>query len=529
MDPDLTIAMEAINGSISSFTPSSSLLSSSASSALLTSIDSTKAFDLQSACSLIFVKGLSIYKSFEEGISPLLECYTNKMPLKDYTAGDKIVGKAAAFLYSLLGIKALYALVITTDAKRILEERGVKVYYSTLTSSIINRAGDGDCPMEMAVKGVKDSFTAVERIKEKVEELNKANIKDSIDKKESKIVLGSLSIDAIKEVLKIKERYKALDIYKAIRRGERGLESVTTLKLTERKEFSKLATFFDCRIRKVFYSEDKTIKIQVETIDNLAIEAVLLQDENKRVTACLSSQAGCNMACAYCKTGTLGCARSLTSSEILGQLYFLIRSYRAMNKEGEAKKAVDNIVFMGMGEPLLNLENVLKAIEVLTSKEVQTLSVRNITISTCGIVEGIKKLAALTKPPRLAVSLTSAKKETRDQLMKVSRQYPLTKLKEAIKEYNEKVKKRVTLEVVLLDKVNTEEEEIKAIAEFTKGINVNINLIKWNKVSGLPFNSPRKEAVDNAYKRLKSLGLNVSIRRERGDNIAGACGQLGQV
>ena len=285
-----------------------------------------------------------------------------------------------------------------------------------------------------------------------------------------------------------------------------------------RAELAQKATLRSSQRSKKLVDPDGTIKLQLTLQDGLAIEVVLLTDAAGRKTACVSCQAGCAMKCAFCMTGTLGLARNLTVAEIVEEFFLL---------ENEAG-TLDNIVFMGMGEPMMNLSAVRKAISVLTDKRGRNLSSRRITLSTSGVIKGIYDLADNGPSIRLAVSLTTADPELREKLMPITRTNPLPQLREAIDYYAQKTGRRVTLEAALLHDTNTKEESAQNMIKFAKGINVNINLIPWNPVESLPFSEPSNNECRNFVKELENAGLNVTLRTRRGREIGGACGQLGK-
>lgn len=224
------------------------------------------------------------------------------------------------------------------------------------------------------------------------------------------------------------------------------------------------------------------------------------------------------MKCAFCQTGTLGLARNLTAGEIIEEFMYL---------EEEAG-TLDNIVFMGMGEPMMNLSEIRKAIAFLSSPDGRNLSERRITLSTCGIIKGIYDLANNGPHIRLAVSLTTADEILRQKLMPVQSGNPLPELKKAIGYYAQKTGKRVTLEAALFHDTNTTDESARQFIDFAKGIDVNINLIPWNPIDTLPFTEPEQKECKDFVRKLESAGLNVTLRTRRGRTIKGACGQLGK-
>ncbi|MBQ9494230.1 MAG: 23S rRNA (adenine(2503)-C(2))-methyltransferase RlmN [Treponema sp.] len=332
-----------------------------------------------------------------------------------------------------------------------------------------------------------------------------------------KIALASLLPEEIISTFSLQQQFRGTQIFKWIARGVTSFDDMTNISADLQNELAQKATLYSCTVSHMLRDTDGTIKLQIATNDALAVETVLLTDKAGRKTACVSSQAGCAMNCAFCKTGTLGLARNLTAAEIVEQFLFL---------EKEAG-SLDNIVFMGMGEPLLNLENVRKAITVLTDKRGRNLSIRRITVSTCGIIEKIYDLAENGPHVRLAVSLVTADEAVRKTLMPGAA-VSLAALKNAIAHYSEKSGRRVTLEAVLLSGINTSKEAADSLIAFAHDINVNINLIPWNTVVDIPFKTPSAKETADFASLLENAHIPVTVRIHRGKNIAGACGQLGK-
>lgn len=333
-----------------------------------------------------------------------------------------------------------------------------------------------------------------------------------------RLVLSALLPEELFEQLKLLQTFRAKQIFKWIGSGAKDFDCMTNLSLDLRNQLKEQAVIYSSSIEKVFKDPDGTIKLQIRLCDGNIVETVLLTDREGRKTACVSCQAGCAMKCAFCMTGTLGLSRNLESFEIVEQFLFL---------EAECGR-LDNIVFMGMGEPMQNLSSIRKAISVLCHKDGRALSSKRITISTCGIVKGIYDLADNGPHIRLAVSLTTANEELRREIMPVTSGNPLSELKKAISYYAEKSGKRVTLEAALLGGRNTDEQSAKNMIEFASGADVNINLIPWNPVPSLPFSEPTSSEVKSFVSRLERAGLNVTLRTRRGRKIGGACGQLGK-
>ncbi len=248
------------------------------------------------------------------------------------------------------------------------------------------------------------------------------------------------------EALELKPNFRAKQIFKWIADGVTSFEQMSNLPQDFRKELENKALIRSSKITQKLVDPDGTVKLQLTLNDGSCVETVLLLDGKNRKTACVSCQVGCAMKCAFCKTGTLGIKRNLEAYEIVEEFLYL---------ENECGK-LDNIVFMGMGEPMQNLENIRKAISILSDPNGRNLSTRRITLSTCGIIKGIYDLADNGPNIRLAVSLTTANEKLRQELMPVAKGNPLPELKKAIKYFIEKTGKRCTLEAALMGGVNTD-------------------------------------------------------------------------
>lgn len=333
-----------------------------------------------------------------------------------------------------------------------------------------------------------------------------------------KIVLSGLLPAEICESLSLKQAFRGKQIFQWIGKGVESFDEMTNLSLDLRNELKEKALLRSTTVSKVLEDPDGTIKLQVTLSDGLAVETVLLTDREDRKTACVSCQVGCAMNCAFCQTGHLGLARSLTAGEIVEQ-------FLALEKHAGT---LDNIVFMGMGEPMMNLDNVRKAIAILTNKEGRALSGRRITLSTSGVIKGIYDLADNGPAIRLAVSLTTADEALREKLMPICRTNPLAELRKAIDYFAKKTGKRVTLEAALLHDTNTSIDSATNMINFARGLDVHVNLIPWNPVEGLEFSEPSAKECKNFVYHLEKAGINVTLRTRRGREIGGACGQLGK-
>lgn len=268
----------------------------------------------------------------------------------------------------------------------------------------------------------------------------------------------------------------------------------------------------------------RTIKATMELEDGSVIEGVCMRysrpSARNRNTACISSQVGCAMECSFCATGRLGFIRNLTPGEIVGQVHVLNR----LLGERDPEARITNVVFMGMGEPLANLEAVLMALDVLHDPEGLDIGYRKITVSTCGLVPGIHSLAREALPLTLAVSLQAPRNELRDRLMPVNRRYPLEALMPACHAYFEATGRKITLEYVLLGNLNDHDREARELAGLVAGLHCQVNLIQFNPVKDTPYGPSRR--LEQFRGLLDTAGVEVSIREEMGQSIDAACGQL---
>jgi 23S rRNA (adenine2503-C2)-methyltransferase len=329
------------------------------------------------------------------------------------------------------------------------------------------------------------------------------------------------------------ERFRAVQIGKRLCSGAAGFDEMTELPKTLRENLAAVYTLRETAVANMLTAEDGTVKLQIRLRDGAFVEAVLLTDNDGRRTACISTQAGCPAGCVFCKTGSIGFKRNLRASEIAEQFFHLRDAASGAGPSGS--QAISNIVVMGMGEPLLNLEELRKALFFLEKTgEDGRFSLRRITVSTSGIVEGVRALPDTLSGVRLAVSVTTADEELRRRLMPVTRANPLPALKDALFHYQSREKKRVTLEAVLLGGLNTREKDAIALAAFAQGLEVIVNLIPWNPVAGLTFEgNPLKEPsiaeTERFASALRKQGLKTELRRRKGRSVCGACGQLGDI
>ncbi len=267
-------------------------------------------------------------------------------------------------------------------------------------------------------------------------------------------------------------------------------------------------------------SKDRTIKTAFQLSDKKIVEGVLIPSE-KRMTACISSQVGCSMGCKFCATAKLGFSRNLTFFEIYDQVAIL--SKMAMERYSNP---LTNIVFMGMVEPLLNYDHLIKGINRITSPDGLNMSPSRITVSTVGLTKMIKKLADDEVKFNLAISLHTANNKKRNEIIPVNQQNSLEDLADALKYYYQKTKNRVTFEYLLLSKFNDSVADARELAEFCKIVPCKINLIEYNHVEGTGFRKSPEINVNGFAGILETKNLIVNIRKSRGEDIAAACGQL---
>jgi 23S rRNA (adenine2503-C2)-methyltransferase len=267
-------------------------------------------------------------------------------------------------------------------------------------------------------------------------------------------------------------------------------------------------------------SSDGTVKNAVRLHDGLIVESVLIPT-GTRTTACVSSQVGCSLDCSFCATARLKKMRNLNPDEIYDQV-------AAINKESLLyyNRKLSNIVFMGMGEPLMNYNNVLKSIEKITSPDGLAMSPKRITVSTSGLPKMIKKLADDEVKFNLAVSLHSAIDEVRSKIMPFSKAFPLEELRESLVYWYEKTESRVTYEYVVWNGINDTKEAIQALVKFCKHVPCKVNLIEYNPIGDEEFQQANPDVINNYVSNLEMNDIIVNVRRSRGKDIDAACGQL---
>ncbi len=330
--------------------------------------------------------------------------------------------------------------------------------------------------------------------------------------------LYTLSLEEITHALDVSKRYQAKQIHQWLTKGVTDFGKMTNLPKADRERFSFLMGNA-CSSTVIERQRDSSgaAKLAIRLHDGAIVESVLLTDERARATACLSSQVGCAQGCTFCKTATMGFVRNLEAFEIVEQYIHLQR---------ESAEAITHLVYMGMGEPLANTSEVIKSIDTFHDPNGLNISLRRMTISTCGLVGGIERLTAERVAVKLAVSLVSADNRLRSRLMPVNKRYNIHELKDALIAHQRVSGKRITIEYCLLGGVNTDEVNAYKLADWLEGLDALVNLIPWNPAEGLPYTTPSEAEIDRFARLMERLGIAYTRRRSRGQAIDGACGQL---
>lgn len=304
------------------------------------------------------------------------------------------------------------------------------------------------------------------------------------------------------------------------RKGAHTFDEMTNLSLSTRQMLEKNFVINHIAVDKMQRSIDGTIKNAIKLHDNLIVESVLIPTK-KRATACVSSQVGCSLDCNFCATAKLKRMRNLNADEIYDQVIAIDKQSRLYQD-----KKLSNIVFMGMGEPLLNYKNVMLAIDKITSDEGLGMSPKRITLSTVGIPKMIIKMADDEVKFNLAVSLHSAIDETRSKLMPINDKNNLASLLESLQYWYQKTKRKITFEYVVFKDYNDTQKDIDALINFCRKVPSKVNLITYNSIDGEDFQTAKKSVIDQYVTNLETNGIIAKIRKSRGDDIDAACGQL---
>lgn len=317
------------------------------------------------------------------------------------------------------------------------------------------------------------------------------------------------------------KKFRAKQIWSWLwQKGVGSFDEMSNVSQALRAKLAKHFTFHSTTIAREARSKDKTVKFAFGLHDGKYVEGVLIPSGD-RVTACVSSQVGCPLRCSFCATGTMGFHRNLHYSEIVDE--YVLMDRRALELYGNG---ITNIVFMGMGEPLLNFDNVMTAIDKLTSPQGYGLSPTRITLSTAGVIKGIKALADRNFACGLAVSLHSADPTVREVIMPVTEHNSLHDLQQALLYYHQKTGDRITFEYLLLSKVNDSKQDAERLARYCRPFPVKINIIEYNDTDEGLYHRSYPNQREEFIEYLKKCNMVVNVRQSRGQDIAAACGQL---
>ena len=335
--------------------------------------------------------------------------------------------------------------------------------------------------------------------------------------------IRQLTLDQLtSELVKIGEKpFRAKQVYEWLwKKRAISFEQMTSLSKPLRVKLEEDYVIHAIKLSEVQFSNDRTVKNAFELADGAVIEGVLIPT-SKRMTACVSIQVGCSLSCAFCATGTLKRVRNLNPDEIYDQVVMI-------NDQAKEKYNIplSNIVFMGMGEPLLNYQNVLVAIDKITSEKGLGMSPKRITVSTAGIAKMIKKLADDQVRFNLALSLHAANDEKRNKIMPINESNNLEALKEALVYFYVKTNSRVTFEYIIFKDFNDELKDAEELADFCKTVPCKVNIIEYNSIDDGIYQQADMKKVDAFAQYLESQKIIVNVRRSRGKDIDAACGQL---
>ena len=341
---------------------------------------------------------------------------------------------------------------------------------------------------------------------------------------ETKLVdIRSLSLDQLKEKLTEmgEQAFRAKQIYEWIwQKSATDFDQMSNLSKPLREKLKSGFAINFVRVKESQISSDRTIKSSFSLYDGNIIEGVLIPTP-ERMTACVSSQVGCSLTCKFCATGYMDRKRNLNADEIYDQVVLI-------SKQAEEKYSLPltNIVYMGMGEPLLNYSNMMKSVERITAADGLNMAAKRITVSTAGIAKMIKKLGDDEARFNLALSLHAANDEKRNEIMPINEQNTLQSLADALKYYYAKTRNPVTFEYIVFHNFNDELQDAKELARFCKHVPCKVNIIEYNPIALADFVNAEADKIDQFAAYLRSQGIITNVRRSRGKDIDAACGQL---
>lgn len=348
------------------------------------------------------------------------------------------------------------------------------------------------------------------------------------EQKVNLIGLSPSKLEAFFEELGEK-RFRATQVLKWIhQQGASSFDEMTNISKALRERLAEVAEIREPEVVLEKISKDETRKWVIRMDGGSAIEMVLIPEGDRR-TLCISSQVGCSLDCSFCSTGKQGFNRNLSTAEIVGQLRVAIRSFGPFDPSGDRR--VSNIVLMGMGEPLMNFDAVVDALELFMEDNAYGLSKRRVTLSTAGVVPAIDKLSEVTDVS-LAISLHAPNNELRDQLVPINRRYPIEQLMDSVKRYFSKLADRrvATIEYTLIEGINDQPEHARELVKLLKQVPCKLNLIPFNPFPNSDYKRPSEDAIQRFKMEMLKGKILTTVRRTRGDDVDAACGQLvGQV
>lgn len=335
-----------------------------------------------------------------------------------------------------------------------------------------------------------------------------------------KKIYNNLELEELEEFfLSIDEKkFRATQLFEALHKNDAySIDDISNLSKDLREKLKEYGRVNKSRVQKVFKSElDKTRKYLIKLSDGNIVESVYMEYSSHN-TLCISSQVGCKMGCTFCASTKQKFERNLEVSELLNQVYLVQR---------DIGKRISNIVLMGIGEPLDNYENVIKFIKILSHKKGYNISLRNITLSTCGIVPRILDLANEDLPINITISLHNPFDEERKKIMPIGNKYTIGEIVDATRYYFDKTGRRISFEYTLIENENDSYYHVKEIKNILRGLNCHVNLIPLNKIKEFDKNSSSKNSINKFKDNLEKLGINTTVRTSLGQDIDGACGQL---
>ena len=335
--------------------------------------------------------------------------------------------------------------------------------------------------------------------------------------------IRTLGSDELKAFLKANNentfRYKQIELWLWQKQAS-SFDDMSNLSKSLREKLKEQFTIIQSKVLHTQKSNDGTIKLAFELYDNAKVEGVIIPTED-RYTACVSTQVGCSLDCKFCATGYLNKVRNMFAHEIVEQVHHLNSVC-----ENAFGRRLTNIVYMGMGEPLLNYKNVLRSVEMISNKDGLGFSQKRITVSTSGISKMIRKLGDDEVKFNLAFSLHAADNEKRSRLMSINISNPLEEVIDALKYFTIKTKRKVTFEYVALNKLNDHKEDALALSKWCALLNAKVNIINFNPIDNVDFSPSSEKRLNSFIQHLIQKNVNVSVRKSRGKDIDAACGQL---